>query len=337
MSQEGIMKKVFLLAAVSALAIIGAGNAEAADKLLFALQWIPNGNHFGVFAAKEEGFYKEAGLDVDIQRGFGSGDTAKRVAVGNADVGIADAGSVILGRSNGLKLKFVASFYEKSPDVIFFMKNNGIEKPKDLEGKTIGATTGEAGEKLIPMFAEKTGFDSKKLSVLNIAPSAKYASLVAKSVDSIVGFVNEAPPIEAAARKTGLQVGQFVFADVGIDYYSLGIVASDKMIAERPDAVRRFVAATMKGYAWAIKNPERAADDFVKNYPETTRAIVIEQWNAALPLIVTDSARKNGLGAIDAGKMADTLKLISQVQKVDSTIAAKDVYLTDFIPDVKVE
>src|SRR5258708_9488051 len=102
MSQEGIMKKVFLLAAVSALAIAGAGNAQAADKALFALQWIPNGNHFGVFAAKEEGFYKEAGLDVDIQRGFGSGDTAKRVATGNADVGIADAGSVILRRRNGL-------------------------------------------------------------------------------------------------------------------------------------------------------------------------------------------------------------------------------------------
>src|ERR1700733_2058791 len=129
------MNKLHAMLLTGALLSAPTGNALAQDKVLFSLQWIPNGNHFGVFAAKEEGFYKEAGLDVDIQRGFGSGDTAKRVATGNADVGIADAGSVILGRSNGLKVKFVASFYEKSPDVIFFIKNNGIEKPKDLEGK----------------------------------------------------------------------------------------------------------------------------------------------------------------------------------------------------------
>lgn len=323
--------------AAMVLATAALGEANADDKVLFALQWIPNGNHLGVFAAKEQGFYKEAGLDVDIQRGFGSGDTAKRVATGNADIGIADAGSVIVGRSNGLKLKFVSSFYEKSPDVIFFIKDNGIEKPKDLEGRTIGATAGEAGEKLIPTYAEKAGFDAKKLSVVNIAPSAKYASLVAKSVDSIIGFVNEAPPIEAAARKTGLQVGRFVFAEAGIDYYSLGIVASDKTIVERPEVLKRFVAATMKGYAWAYKNPDAAADDFVKNFPETSRSIVIEQWNAALPLIATENARKNGLGVIDSGKMSDTFKLISQVQKMNAPVELSDVYDSKFVPNVKVE
>ena len=173
-------------------------------------------------------------------------------------------------------------------------------------------TAGEAGEKLIPLFAEKAGFDSKKLKVVNMGPSAKYASLVAKSVNSIIGFINEAPPIEAAAKKTGLQVGRFVFSDYGIDYYSLGLITSDKMIADRPDVVRRFVLATMKGYAWAIKHPQKAADDFAKNYPETSRAIVIQQWNAALPLIDTKQTRKNGLGMIDPVKMAATLKLISQ-------------------------
>lgn len=330
------MRKLYVLALTGAL-VAAASHANAADKVLFSLQWIPNGNHFGVFAAKEQGFYKEAGLDVDIQRGFGSGDTAKRVATGTADIGIADAGSVIVGRSNGLKIKMVASFYEKSPDVVFFIRNNGIDKPKDLEGRTIGASAGEAGEKLIPKFAEVSGFDMKKLSVVNIAPSAKYASLVAKTVDSIIGFVNEAPPIEAAARKTGAQVGRFVFADYGIDYYSLGIIASDSTIAQRPDVVKRFVAATMKGYAWAVKNPERAADDFVKNYPETSREIVIQQWNAALPLIVTENVRKSSLGAINPGKVADTVKLISQVQKIDGAIAPGDVYVSDFVPNIKVE
>lgn len=331
------MNRLTALLLTGALAFAATSQAVAADKVLFSLQWIPGGNHFGVFAAKEQGFYKDAGLDVEIQRGFGSGDTAKRVATGTADIGIADAGSVIVGRSNGLKIKLVASLYEKSPDAIFFIKDSGIAKPKDLEGRTIGATAGEAGEKLIPLFASKAGFDSKKLNVVNIAPSAKYASLAAKTIDSIIAFLNEAPPAQAALQKTGSQLGQFVFSDYGIDYYSLGIIASDDTIAKRADVVKRFVAATMKGYAWALKNPDRAADDFVKNYPETTRSIVIEQWKASLPMIVTDNSRKNGLGTLDEGKMSETIKLIAQVQKVDSSITAKDVYVSDFVPHVKID
>src|SRR5437660_126421 len=82
-------------------------------------------------------------------------------------------------------------------------------------------------------------FADKKMEMINLSPSAKYASLVAKTVDSIVGFVNEEPAIQSAAQKTGLEVGKFVFSDYGIDYYSLGIIASDDIIAKRPDLVRR--------------------------------------------------------------------------------------------------
>ena len=317
--------------------IVAAGTASAQDKVTFSLQWIPNGNHFGIFAAKERGFYKDANLDVDIQRGFGSGDTAKRVATGTADIGVADAASVIVGRSNGLKIKQVASLYEQSPDVIFFIKGNKIEKPKDLEGRTVGATAGEATVNLLPIFAANAGFDNKKMELVNLAPSAKYASLVAKTVDSIVGFINEEPPIQAAAQKTGLQVGRFVFSDYGINYYSLGIIASDTMIAQHPDIIKRFVAATMKGYAWAIKNPQGAADDFVRNYPESSRKIALEQWDTALPLILTERTRKNGLGTIEDQKMVETINLIAKFQRVDSSLTAGDIYTSEFIPNVRVE
>ena len=331
------MNKLHAVLLAGALAMATTSSVFGQDKVLFSLQWIPNGNHFGVFAAKERGFYKEANLEVDIQRGFGSGDTAKRVATGTADIGIADAASVIVGRSNGLKIKQVASLYEQSPDAIFYIKGNKIEKPKDLEGRTVGATAGEATVNLLPIFAANAGFDNKKMELINLAPSAKYASLVAKTVDSIVGFINEEPPIQAAAQKTGLQVGRFVFSDYGINYYSLGIIASDTMIAQRPDVIKRFVAATMKGYAWAIKNPQGAADDFVKNYPETSRNIVIEQWDTSLPLILTERTRKTGLGTIENQKMVDTINLIAKFQRVDSSLTAQDIYTSEFIPTVRVE
>ncbi len=317
--------------------VVGSSNAVAQDKLIFSLQWIANGNNFGVFAAKEQGLYRNANLEVDVQRGYGSGETAKRVATGVADMGIADAASVIVGRSSGLKVKQVASLYERPPDAIFFIKGNRINSPKDLEGRTIGATAGEATVNLLPVFAANAGFDNKKMEIINLSPSAKYASLVAKTVDSIVGFVNEEPAIQSAAQKTGLEVGRFVFSDYSIDYYSLGIIASDDMIAKRPDLVRRVALATMQGYASAIKNPQAAADDFVKNYPESSRSIALQQWNAALPLILTDRTRKNGLGPIEKDKMLATINLVAKFQRVDSSITGTDIYAAELMPTVPIE
>jgi NitT/TauT family transport system substrate-binding protein len=331
------MNKLHVIMLVGMMIVTTMGKAIAQDKLIFSLQWIANGNNFGVFAAKEQGFYRDANLEVDVQRGYGSGDTAKRVATGTADMGIADAASVIVGRSNGLKVKQVASLYERSPDAIFFIKGNRINNPKDLEGRTIGATAGEATVNLLPVFGANAGFDVKKMEIINLSPSAKYASLVAKTVDSIVGFVNEEPAIQSAAQKTGLEVGRFVFNDYGINYYSLGIIASDDMIAKRPDLVRRVALATMKGYAWAIKNPQGAADAFVKNYPETSRAIALQQWDAALPLIMTDRTRKNGLGTIENEKMVETINLIARFQRIDASITAKDIYVAELLPNVPIE
>jgi NitT/TauT family transport system substrate-binding protein len=331
------MNKLHTFLLMGIMFVITSSNANAQDRVIFSLQWIANGNNFGVFAAKEQGFYRNANLDVDVQRGYGSGETTKRVATGTAGMGIADAASVIVGRSNGLKVKQVACLYERPPDAIFFIKGNGIKDPKDLEGHTIGATAGEATVNLLPIFAANAGFDNKKMEMINVSPSAKYASLVAKTVDSIVGFVNEEPAIQSAAQKTGLEVGKFVFSDYGIDYYSLGIIASDELIAKQPDLVRRVALATMQGYASAIKNPQAAADAFVKNYPENSRSIALQQWDAALPLIVTDRTRKNGLGPIEKDKMLATISLVAKFQHVDGSITAADVYAAELMPTVPIK
>jgi NitT/TauT family transport system substrate-binding protein len=108
------MNKLYTFMLTGIMFVVGSSNAVAQDKLIFSLQWIANGNNFGVFAAKEQGLYRNANLEVDVQRGYGSGETAKRVATGAADMGIADAASVIVGRSSGLKVKQVASLYESA-------------------------------------------------------------------------------------------------------------------------------------------------------------------------------------------------------------------------------
>jgi NitT/TauT family transport system substrate-binding protein len=310
--------------------------AAAQEKITLALNWIPNGNHFGIFMAQAKGYYREAKLDVDIQRGFGSGDTAKRVGTGTADFGIADAASVIAGRAGGLKIKQIASIFDKSADAIFFLDGGPIKGPKDLEGHKLGATAGETTLNLMPVFAANAGFDSAKVEIVNIAASAKYASLVAKSVDAIVGFTNEEPAIRNVAAKANLTLKRFLFSDYGVDYYSIGIIASDETLAKRGDMVKRFLAATLRGYADTIKDPAAAADVFAKAHPESSRDVALSQWKVAEQHIVTERTRKNGLGFIDKAKMTQTLDLIKRFQTVPGSMQVDDIYSADYLTKVAV-
>ena len=329
------MKRLGLLVLISLF--LGQSPALAQDKVIFSLNWIPAGNHYGVFAAKEQGFFREANLDVEIQRGYGSGDTVKRIATAAAHMGIADATSVLVGRGNGLNVKQVAILFGRAADAIFFVEGNRIATPKDLEGRSVGGTTGETTLNLLPVFAANTNIDPKKIEIVNIAPTAKFASLASKTVDSIVGFINEEPAIKSVAEKAGVKVNRFTFSDYGIDYYSIGLIVSDDLLAKQSDLVKRLTTATMKGYAWALKNRDGAADAFVKNMPESNRALSLQQWDIAKELMVTDSTRKNGLGFIEEDKMAKTIALIKSFQKVDDKIMAKDLYSMEHLPKLPIE
>jgi NitT/TauT family transport system substrate-binding protein len=326
-----------LTSAVSlALLAIGIGSAQANEKVTFSLNWVPYGLHYGIFAAEAQGYYREAGLDLDIQRGYGSGDTVKRTATGAADIGMADMASVIVGRGNGLATKQVATLLDRSADAIFYIKGAGISTPKDLPGRSLGATIGETTLNLLPVFAANAGFDHKKVEIVNLAPPAKFPTFVSKKVDAIVAFRTEEPGILAAAGKAGVQVDRFLFSDFGVDYYSIGFIVSDETLAKRPEMVKRFLAAVLRGYAFAFKNPQDAADMFIKRFPESNRDLSFAQWQVSGEHVLTDRTRANGLGYIDRAKMQHTLDLITKYQDVKQAVGLDDIYSSSVLTKIEV-
>ena len=311
--------------------VMAVGPAPAADKVILSLNWFPYALHFGVYAAVERGFYRDANIDLEIIAGQGSGDTVKRIAVGSAAFGMADASSVVLGRAKGLTVKQIAILMDQSADAVYFVKGSGITKPKDLEGRTIGAAAGETPLTIFPAFADAAGIDPKKVQWVNIAPPAKIPSLMAKKVDSIITFTNEDPVIRRAAAKAGVEYGQFIYRDHGIDYYSIGLIARDQILQEQPELARRFVDATMRGYVVAIENPEAAADAFMKHNKETSRDLAVDQWKAVLPRIITPMTKDKGLGYIDGGKMTRTVELMKRFYPFERPVTADDVYTMKFL------
>jgi NitT/TauT family transport system substrate-binding protein len=330
------MRLIVSVAAAAASILISA-HANAADKVVFSLNWVPYGLHYGIFAADALGYYKDAGLDVDIQRGYGSGDTVKRTATGAADVGMADMASVISGRSNGFKVKQVAVVLDRSADAIFYVKGVGIDSPKNLEGHTLGAAVGETSYNLLPVFAANAGFDTKKVEFVNLAPPAKFPSLVSKKVDSIVAFTTEEPAIQSAATKAGVEVGRFLYSDFGVDYYSIGLIASDDALDRKGDVVKRLVDATMRGYAYAIQHPDAAADLYVKRFPESSRDLTLAQWKITISHMLTDRTRANGLGYVDRAKMERTLDFIKRYQDVKGDMNVDDIYTSKFLNKISVQ
>ena len=158
----------------------------------------------------------------------------------------------------------------------------------------------------------------------------------AKKVDAIVAFRTEEPGILAAAGKAGVQVDRFLFSDFGVDYYSIGFIVNDETLAKRPEMVKRFLAAVLSGYAFAFKNPQAAADMFIKRFPESNRDLSFAQWQVSGEHVLTDRTRANGLGYIDRAKMQHTLDLITKYQDVKQAVGLDDIYSSSVLTKIEV-
>ena len=331
------MMRLMKLLSIVGVGLLISGTAEAQQRYVLSLNWIPHALHYGIYVAKEKGWYKSAGIDLDIQRGYGSGDTVKRVATGAAAFGLADAASVIVGRAQGLDTKLVAMIMDRPADAVYFIKGSGIAKPKDLEGKTMGAAAGETSLNLLPVFAKNAGFDAGKIKIVTMTSTSKIPSLVEHKVDSIVTFTNEEPMVRNAGKKADVPIGRFLFADYGVDYYSVGFIVSDATLREKPAVVKAFVDATMRGFAEAVKNPNEVADDFAKNNPATSRDLMLQQWGYIEHDMLTPTAAAKGLGYMEPGKMEKTIALMKAFQHVTADIKPADVYTDQYLPKIEVK
>lgn len=305
--------------------------ASSADKVTLTLNFTPYGLHFGPVSAKAKGYYQAAGLEVEILRGYGSVESVKRAALGTTTFAMADATSVIYGRDKGLEVKQIATVLDRSSDAVYFRKSSGIQSPRDLEGRPFGAMAGENHLPLFPVFAKNAGVDPSRINWVYMDSPSKIPSLMAKRIDAMMTFTTEEPNISAVAQKNSVEWDKFMFSDFGVDNYSVGIIASDSLIRGNPALVRRFLNATMKGYLFAVENPEAAAEDFVKVYPESSKALVLQQWRVVMKHFVTPTATEKGLGHITEKKMAQTLDLIKTFAKIEKNIAPGDLYTMQFL------
>ena len=326
---------IALLVAVVLVALgLGAPSAQPApQKVVFALNWFPVGDHAAYWVALEKGYYRQRGLDVDMQNSKGSGDSIAKVDTGRADVGLADSAVVIASSARGTKVKVVGMVFDKSPLNVWSRKDAPITKPKDLEGKTVAAPPGDGQRQMFPAFARLNGIDPAKVTWVNVEPAAKVPALAEKRVDAVADYTTGLPFYEKAVGKGNAVM--LPWADHGFDMYSMSIIASEKTMKERAPMLRAFLEASYLGWRDVMSDPKSALEIFKKRVPEIDLSIIEPNMMMGLELMKTDRYAKNGIGWMEEKKMCDSVDLVNTYMGVPTKVECKAVYTNEFLTKVE--
>lgn len=257
------MNKRFFLKATAALATVAAmGAAQAATPVKFQLDWRFEGPSALFLVPAAKGYFKNAGLDVTVDAGNGSGGAVTRVASGTYDLGFADLAALMEFHANNPdapnKPVAIMMVYNNTPASVMALKKSGIKTPADLTGKKLGAPVFDAGRRAFPIFQKANGIGNVAWTAMD--PPLRETMLVRGDVDAITGFTfTSLLNIEARGVKAA-DVTVLPYPDFGVKLYGNAIIASPKILKENPAAVKAFLAAFTKGAKDVIADPAKAIE-----------------------------------------------------------------------------
>src|SRR5262252_9969276 len=229
-SRRQFLRQVGIAAGLAAVPLARRGRAQTKRQVTMRLDWLYQGPNAGFLIAQEKGFYEQAGLNVEIGPGKGSGSTAQLVASKATQFGFADGFVVGNGVSKGMSIKMVAGIFRRNPTAVVVLEESDIKSPKDLEGKIIAIPTGATQFQQWPAFVKGCGLDGSKIRVVNMDAAATPPALISGQVPAIAGFAQgQAPSVEVRGN---VKARVFWFADCGVNAVSNGIIVHNDFIKE---------------------------------------------------------------------------------------------------------
>ena len=305
-------------------------NGQNAEKITVVLPVMPMSWWSMFYSAKTQGYYAEEGIDVDFvyiaEGGYG---VIKQVAAGNGEFGLAGGDSLMVARSNNIS---VVSIYQQDHSTkwsIISKKDSGINKLSDLEGKTIAIQGPENPLHLAAKgMLKKQGVDYNSIKWIPVGGSGIIPALVGGSADAVTG--NEI--YKFMLEKKGIEFNIWYPKDYGVDLTSVGILCSEDTLKNNPELVEKFVRASNKGLKYAIANPKKAIDDYLKYFnPTGDRQIESKLWN----IVVTDVIQpdKYPLGSFNKKQWEDTQNIMYELGSMKKKIDISKAYTDRFVPN----
>jgi NitT/TauT family transport system substrate-binding protein len=305
-----------------------------ASHLTVRLALVAEGYDAPLFYTRELGYFKEVGLDVDINESTGSSTTTKLVGNGGADIGFADLATVAKGIAQGVPVKGVGAVFQRTPLATIYLEGKGINQPSDLKGRVIGEQPGSATAQYFPAFQTEAGLSKADMSQVNIEAGAREQMLLAGKIDAFNSYAVENVPVLQIAHK--VKANAFNWSDHGLKMLGLGPIASNDTIKHHPDVLRKFLAAYAKGYTAAVANPKAAAQSILNSFKSAGGGSVEalqKQWELSQALQHTDATNGKPLLWMAPSSWEDTLAANAKYAGITSDKPASDYYTNDLIAD----
>lgn len=330
-----MQKRLFLHTILALSACAGLAPAQAATPLKFQLDWRFEGPAAFFLQPAAKGYFREAGLDVAIDAGSGSGGVVQRVASGAYDMGFADLAALMEFQANNPDVPnqpvAVMMVYNNTPASVMALKKSGIARPADLTGKKLGAPVFDAGRRGFALFAKANQVGSVQWTAMD--PPLRETMLVRGDVDAITGFTfTSLLNLEARGVKAA-DITVMPFADYGVKLYGNAIIASPRLIKENPAAVKAFLQAFTRGAREVMADPGAAIayvkerDGIVNTQLETRRLQL-----AIATVVNTPDARAEGFGQIAPTRLALMASQVSDVYGTKTRVKPEAVWNGSFLP-----
>jgi NitT/TauT family transport system substrate-binding protein len=314
-------------------ALVAATPATAADKVTLMLSWYIYGEHAPFYYGKAKGLYQREGIDLDIQEGRGSAVATQAVAAKSADFGYVDVPTMIRAVQKGAPVLAVGVLLQASPMSIMGFAEKNIRKPEDIKGKTVAVTPGDSLSQIWPLFLKKTGLHESDMQIVSGDAQTKLNAVINGRADLLLGYpMDQAMKIKDA---TGKSVHAIRFADYGLVMVSAGVITTKDTTRDKPDLVRRFMAATTKAVEAAMKDPAGAVDAILAANPKAgQRATLVEGFELAMTFYRTPDGQAGPPFRVDDKTMTDSVNTLVEYGGLDAGAKAtvKSFYTNDFLP-----
>lgn len=309
--------------------------AQDLTPVTFTLDWAIQGPQAFFLLAEAEGYFAEEGIDITIDRGFGSAGTVSQIAGGAYDIGFADINSMIeFNASNPEQaLTAVAMVYNFPPFGIFTLAESGINTPEDLVGSTLGAPVFDAAYRLFPLFAETVGIDPADVEWLAMDGALREPSLIRGEVTGIAGFYFTALLNLEAAGVARDDVNSFLYSDNGVNVYGNAIMAPTSYIEENPEVIRGLLAALTRAWQDTLADPAAAIAAVQAADPLTDPEVELARLQLAIDTnMLTPEVMELGFGAVDEARLARSIEQVAAVFALPRTPSVEEVFNGSFLP-----
>ncbi|MCG8541539.1 MAG: ABC transporter substrate-binding protein [Clostridia bacterium] len=302
---------------------------EESEKVTFILEWVPNTNHTGIYAALERGYFKEEGLEVEIVQPQ-EGDVNALVGAGKGEFGVSYQEQVTMARTvkNPIPITAVAAIIQHNTSGFASPTHKGIKSPKDFEGKKYGGWGTDLERAFLKTLMEKEEGDFDKLEIYDIL-SYDFFTSVTNDVDFQWIYYGW-DGVAAEVKDFPIDFIKLQDIDPRLDFYTPVIITNESTMEAKPELIKKFLRAASRGYEFTIEKPDEAVEYLLKHAPETDREIAIASQRYLADEYKKDAER---WGEMKLEVWESFGKWMYENGLLENELDAKEAFTNEYLPE----